>query len=44
MTIVFNIPTWGVWIVAAMLAASIGVNIWHGIVVRDYMRWLNRPR
>lgn len=36
--ITLNIPAWALWCVAAVLAVSAAVNVWHGIELRRYLR------
>ena len=42
--ITFNIPAWALWCVAAALAVSAAVNVWHGIEMRRYMRARQKER
>lgn len=38
MSIVFNIPTWGMSVIVTMLAITAAVNLWHAIILRRYLR------
>lgn len=40
-TIAINLPDWFAWLLAALLVATMGVNIWHGLELRRYMRLRN---